>query len=79
MLRALEENGIDKSTMKDWKITTKRRRFTPRTRAGKDAMIIAEVERMKTHELRTGGAYKVDSMHINGPVPYQTVIPMEGY
>ena len=46
--------------------------------AGKDAMIVAEVERMKAHELRTGGAYKVESMHINGRVPYQTVIPTEG-
>ncbi|KAL5498099.1 hypothetical protein ACEPAH_2229 [Sanghuangporus vaninii] len=78
VLRALEENGINKSMMKDWKIAGKRRRFTPRTRAGKDAMIIAEVERMKAHELRTDGAYKVDSMHINGPVPYQIVIPTEG-
>ncbi|KAL5510986.1 hypothetical protein ACEPAG_3705 [Sanghuangporus baumii] len=78
VLRALEENGIDKSAMKDWKIVGKRRRFTPRTRAGKDAMIIAEVERMKVHELRTSGAYKVDSMHIDGPVLYQTVIPTEG-
>ncbi|OCB87948.1 hypothetical protein A7U60_g4905 [Sanghuangporus baumii] len=78
VLRALEEIGINKSVMKDWKIAGKRRRFTPRTRAGKDAMIIAEVERMKAHERRTGGAYKVDSMHLNGPVPYQTVIPTEG-
>ncbi|KAI5117178.1 hypothetical protein M0805_008157 [Coniferiporia weirii] len=78
ILRALKENGIDPATMKDWKIANKRRRFTPRTRGGKDEMIIAEVARMKEHALRSGGAYKVDSMHINGPVPYQTVIPTEG-
>lgn len=78
VLRALEENGIDKSAVKDWKITSKRCRFTPRTRAGKDAMIIAEVERMKAHSMKTGGAYMVDTMHINGPVPYQTIIPTEG-
>ncbi|THH08763.1 hypothetical protein EW145_g2487 [Phellinidium pouzarii] len=78
ILRALGENGIDAAKMKDWKITGKRRRFTPRTRGGKDAMIIAEVARMKQYALRSGGAIKVDSMHINGPVPYQTVIPTEG-
>ncbi|PAV15566.1 hypothetical protein PNOK_0842400 [Pyrrhoderma noxium] len=77
ILRALEEISVGKSAVKDWKITRKRRRFTPRTRAGKDVMINAEVERMKSYALKSGGAYKVNSMHINGPVPYQTVIPIE--
>lgn len=77
ILRTLEEIGVGKSAVKDWKITRKRRRFTPRTRAGKDVMINAEVERMKSYALKSGGAYKVNSMHINGPVPYQTVIPIE--
>ena len=35
-------------------------------------MIISEVERMKAHALKSGGI--VDSMHINGPVPYQVVV-----
>lgn len=35
-------------------------------------MIIAEVERLKVHALKTGKP--VDSMHINGPVPYQIVV-----
>ncbi|KAI0692356.1 hypothetical protein C8T65DRAFT_669751 [Cerioporus squamosus] len=66
ILRTLEVDSLP-----DWKITAPRRRFTPRTRAGKDAMIRAEVERMKAHALTTGDT--VDSMHINGPVPYQVV------
>ena len=35
-------------------------------------MIMAEVERMKAYDAQTGGV--VDSMHINGPVPYQVVV-----
>ncbi|KAH8115114.1 hypothetical protein DFH11DRAFT_146876 [Phellopilus nigrolimitatus] len=77
VLRALEASGVDLSSLKYWKIASKRRRYTPRTRAGKDSMIIAEVERMKEHAAKTNGAYKVDSMHINGPVPYQTIIATE--
>ncbi|KAI0067549.1 hypothetical protein BV25DRAFT_1846593 [Artomyces pyxidatus] len=60
------------ASLPDWKITSERRRFTPVTRAAKDAMIVKEVERMKAHALKTGGV--VDSMHINGPVPYQAVV-----
>ncbi len=65
--------ALGKDSLPDWKITAPRRRFTPRTRAGKDVMIIDEVSRMKAYAMKTGG--KVDSMHINGPVPYATVIP----
>ena len=56
----------------EWTIAAPRRRFTPRTRAGKDAMIREEVERMKAYARATGGL--VDSMHIDGPVPYQVVV-----
>ncbi|RDX45632.1 hypothetical protein OH76DRAFT_1457535 [Lentinus brumalis] len=69
-LKILRTLGVD--SLPDWNITAPRRRFTPRTRAGKDAMIRAEVERMKAHALKTGDS--VDSMHINGPVPYQVVV-----
>ena len=77
--RALEQNGIDLASLKDWKPTRPRLRFTPRTRAGKDALIMEEVTRMKEHAKKSGGAYQIESMHINGPVPYQTVVPMEAY
>ncbi|CAL1707473.1 unnamed protein product [Somion occarium] len=60
------------NSLPDWHIKGERRRFTPRTRAGKDAMIMEEVARMKAHALKTGRP--VDSMHLNGPVPYQVVI-----
>ncbi|KAI0081287.1 hypothetical protein K474DRAFT_1636018 [Panus rudis PR-1116 ss-1] len=66
-------NTLGVQSLPDWHITSERRRFTPRTRAGKDAMIMAEVERMKAYALKTGKP--VDSMHINGPVPYQVVVP----
>ncbi|KAI0644403.1 hypothetical protein C8Q79DRAFT_912726 [Trametes meyenii] len=69
-LKILRELGVNR--LPDWKITGPRRRFVPRTRAGKDAMIIEEVERMKVHAAKTGGV--IDSMHINGPVPYQVVV-----
>ncbi|KAI8994061.1 hypothetical protein BD414DRAFT_271828 [Trametes punicea] len=69
-LKILQTLGLDR--LPAWKITAPRRRFTPRTRADKDAMIVEEVERMKAHAAKTGGT--VDSMHINGPVPYQVVI-----
>ncbi len=55
-----------------WTIAAPRRRFTPRTRAGKDAMIREEVARMQAHARATGGT--VDSMHVDGPVPYQVVV-----
>ncbi|EMD37741.1 hypothetical protein CERSUDRAFT_65344 [Gelatoporia subvermispora B] len=69
-LKILKTLGVD--SLPDWKITTERKRFTPRTRAGKDVMIMEEVERMKAHAIKTGGT--VDSMHINGPIPYQVVV-----
>ncbi|KAI0633815.1 hypothetical protein C8Q77DRAFT_814098 [Trametes polyzona] len=69
-LKILQTLGVDR--LPDWHIVGPRRRFVPKTRAGKDAMIVAEVERMKAHALRTGET--VDSMHINGPVPYQVVV-----
>lgn len=82
MRQSLLEQKILRSlgvpSLPNWKINGKRKRFTPRTRAGKDAMIRDEVERMKAYSAKSGGAYVVDSMHINGPVPYQTVIPTEG-
>lgn len=65
-------NTLGVESLSDWKITGVRRRYTPRTRAGKDSMIIQEVERLKAHALRTGGV--VDSMHINGPVSYQVIV-----
>ncbi|KAJ3477671.1 hypothetical protein NLI96_g10305 [Meripilus lineatus] len=68
--KILRTLGVDSLT--DWKIASERRRFTPRSRGAKDAMIIAEVERLKVHALKTGKP--VDSMHINGPVPYQIVV-----
>ena len=60
------------SSLSDWKPTSERRRFTPRTRAAKDAMIMEEVERLKVHALKIGKP--VDSMHVNGPVPYLEVV-----
>lgn len=75
-LRALD---ISDAQIAAWKPTRPRRRFTPRTRAGKDAMINAELERMRAHEKATGGAYKIDSMHVDGPVPYLVVPPTEAY
>lgn len=56
------------SSLPDWRITGERQRFTPRTRAGKNARILEELERMKTHAAETGGV--VDSMHIDGIVKY---------
>ena len=67
ILRAL---GVP--ALPEWTIAAPRRRFTPRTRAGKDAMIREEVQRMKAHARATGGT--VDSMHLDGPVPYQVVV-----
>lgn len=68
--KILNTLGVD--SLPNWKIAGERKRFTPRTRAGKDAMIIEEVDRMKAHAMKTGGT--VESMHINGPVPYQIVV-----
>ena len=77
IIRALKENGIESAS--NWKPTTPRVRFTPRTRAGKDILINEEIARMKAFAKKAGGSYKVESMHANGPVPYATVAPMEGY
>ncbi|KAH8073008.1 hypothetical protein BXZ70DRAFT_964092 [Cristinia sonorae] len=68
--KILKSLGV--SSLPDWHITTERRRFTPRTRAEKDALIIQEVERLKAHSLNTGKSF--ESMHINGPVPYQVIV-----
>ncbi|KAL4250739.1 Phytanoyl-CoA dioxygenase [Abortiporus biennis] len=65
-------NTLGVSSLPNWHITTERKRFTPRTRAAKDAMIIEEVERMKAHASKTG--IPVESMHINGPILYQVVV-----
>ena len=65
-------DSLGKDSLPNWTITRPRKRFEPRTRAAKDAMIREEVERMKAYAMKTGGV--VDSMHINGPVPYLTVI-----
>jgi len=65
-------NTLGVTSLPDWHITTQRKRFTPRTRAGKDALIVQEVERLKAHSLKTGKP--VESMHINGPVPYQVIV-----
>ncbi|KAH9940399.1 uncharacterized protein BXZ73DRAFT_98835 [Epithele typhae] len=62
-LKILRTLGVD--ALPDWHIAGPRRRFTPKTRAGKDAMIMEEVKRMKAYASKTGGV--VDSMHINGP------------
>ncbi|TFY74101.1 hypothetical protein EWM64_g9911 [Hericium alpestre] len=68
--KILDTLGV--SRLEEWHITGERRRFAPQTRAGKDALIREEVERLKAHAIRTGGT--VDSMHINGPVPYAVVV-----
>lgn len=65
-------NTLGVTSLPDWQIKTERMRFTPRTRAGKDALIMAEVERMRAYALQSGKP--VDSMHINGPVPYQVIV-----
>jgi len=63
-LKTLQCLGV--SSLPDWKITTERKRYTPRTRAGKDALIAAELARMKEHAEKTGGV--VDSMHLKTEV-----------
>ncbi|TFY74227.1 hypothetical protein EWM64_g9785, partial [Hericium alpestre] len=68
--KILDTLGV--SQLEEWHITGERRRFVPRTRAGKDALIREEIDRLKAHAMRTGGT--VDSMHINGPVPYAVVV-----
>ncbi|KAK7687118.1 hypothetical protein QCA50_009621 [Cerrena zonata] len=65
-------NTLGVTSLPDWQIKAERKRFTPRTRAGKDILIMAEVERMKAYALKT--RKPVDSMHINGPVPYQVIV-----
>ena len=69
-LKILRALGVD--SLPNWHVVGPRRRFTPRTLAGKDSMIMEEVERMKVHARLMGG--HVDSMHLNGPVPYQVII-----
>jgi hypothetical protein len=69
-LKILQTIGVE--SLPDWKITGPRRRFPPRTRAGKDSTIMQEVDRMKAHAEKFGG--EVESMHLNGPVPYQVIL-----
>ncbi|KAF8583488.1 hypothetical protein K439DRAFT_1348404 [Ramaria rubella] len=64
--KTLRELGV--SALPGWKITGKRERFTPRTRARKNARILEELQRMKEHAAKTGGM--VDSMHLNGIAKY---------
>lgn len=64
--KILLELGV--SSLPNWKITSERERFTPRTRAGKNARILEELERMRAHAEKTGEP--VDSMHINGIAKY---------
>lgn len=77
--RALKENGLTEEEIAAWKPTRPRKRFAPRTHAGKDAMINAEIERMRAYEKASNGTYTIDSMHRNGAIPYLTVPDIEGY
>ncbi|KDQ06571.1 hypothetical protein BOTBODRAFT_121296 [Botryobasidium botryosum FD-172 SS1] len=63
-LKTLQSLGV--SSLPDWKITGERLGFTPRTRAGKDALIKSELARMKAHAEKTGGV--VESMHLKSEV-----------
>jgi len=65
-LKTLRE--LDVTSLPEWKALGTRNRFTPRTRAGKNARIAEELERMQIHAAKTGSL--VDSMHANGIVPY---------
>lgn len=65
-LKTLRE--LDVTSLPEWKALGTRNRFTPRTRAGKNARIAEELERMQIHAAKTGSS--VDSMHANGIVPY---------
>jgi len=59
----------------EWKIDGNRKRFVPRTRAGKNVLIEEELVRMKEFVERNGG--KVDSMHLEGVREYH-VVPARG-
>jgi hypothetical protein len=48
----------------DWKITAPRKRYQPRTQAGRDAKVAKELERMQEHARKTGGV--VDSKYLRG-------------
>jgi len=63
-LKTLQSLGV--SSLPDWKITGERLSYTPRTRAGKNALIESELARMKAHAEKTGGV--VESMHLKSEV-----------
>ncbi|GFZ45897.1 hypothetical protein JCM24511_03630 [Saitozyma sp. JCM 24511] len=48
----------------DWHIAAERRRYQPRTQAGRDAKVAKELERLSAHAQKTGGT--VDSKHLTG-------------
>jgi hypothetical protein len=48
----------------DWHILPTRKRYQPRTQAGRDAKVEKELERMKAHAAKTGGT--VDSKYLRG-------------
>ena len=62
----MKELGV--TSLPDWKITGTRSRFPPLNKSKKDAMVMAEVERLKKHAELTGK--KVDSIHVNGMAEY---------
>ena len=64
--KTLSELGV--SCLPDWKITGKRVRFIPPNNQKKDARILVELERLKAHAAKTGGA--AESIHLNGIAAY---------
>jgi hypothetical protein len=48
----------------DWHIAAERRRYQPRTQAGRDAKVTRELERLQAHAEKTGGT--VDSKYLTG-------------
>ncbi|KAH8927394.1 hypothetical protein BT69DRAFT_1347375 [Atractiella rhizophila] len=64
---------LGRTSLPEWKRTTPRKRFIPHTRAGKDARLKEELQRLEAHALKTGG--ELDSMHKDGIVPYLVVTP----
>jgi hypothetical protein len=73
--KILKELGMPDGIPKEWKIEGTRKRFVPRTRAGKNVLIEEELIRMKGHADRVGS--RVDSMHLDGVKDYH-VVPARG-
>lgn len=48
----------------DWQIKVPRKRYQPRTQAGRDAKVAKELERLQAHAAKTGGT--VDSRYLRG-------------